>query len=409
MLLKNNKKTAFYAGLFIILLFANCKSSKNLISVRNINEKENYKPTEFIYSLPKTKVFIVVEVTKIVSTKGVFAEYTEKYLGSLKKVSKNRTSYRVSDISFYSKPIQDNSQIYVVSNPEFENTFAINVTQEGFPVSVNMPEIVAENFNSDIFSDKKFKEKNITQTFNTLTSEKNYKVVYDTIYREEFFDSLIRKVPVLKKNVILKTPEEQAKDLADQILVLRDDRSALLVGEGDSDYLPDGNSLKIMLQGIDKLEKQYLSMFVGRTDTIKYRYTYSYVPEDNDYYKKIILFKFSNSTGVLSSESLSGTPYCLEIEANDYIKNIKKFQETQALFEQVEKKDKNVGLVYRIPQKAIFRVLENKKIIKYQEIFVPQLGTTEALPAEIFKNNVKIQFFPDLGALKSIDIQKIKQ
>ncbi len=393
--------------LIILVLFVGCNTNKNILNVQNINDVKTYNQTGFIYNLPKTKIFIVVEVEKIVQSKGPYSEFSDKYLGSLKNsIKENRTYYNLSDVQFISAPIPDSSQTYFVSNTVAGLQYGFNLTKDGFLISVNLPEIDFLYKEYEIFGNNNDEADNDNITFNLLTSDKNYRVIYDTVYREEVYDTIIKKIPILKKNIILKTPEEQAKELAEQIHILRDDKAALLVGEGDSDYLPEGDALQIMLQGIDALEKEYLSMFIGKTDTLKYTYTFSYVPEKNDFQKTIVLFKFSANSGVLPADNVYGNPVNLEIEADNFTKNIKDFQQNQFYTEKVHKKKYNSGLFYRIPQNATFRIIYNSHIISQKNIFVAQLGTTAYLPAEIFNNSdLRIEFYPELGSIKKISIK----
>ncbi|MBN2891645.1 MAG: DUF4831 family protein [Bacteroidales bacterium] len=397
-----------FSLVLLVAFFSACNSTKNLFQVQNINNLKKYTSTGLIYNLPKTKIFVEVEVLKIVQSKGPYADYTQNYLGSLKNsVTENKTEFEISNVAFHSVPIPDTLNTYVLNTTDLGLLYGFSQTKEGFLIALNSPEVVYENNNFDVFGANNQNKKSEKLTFNVLTSDKNYKVVYDTIYQEEVYDTIIRKIPILKKNVILKTTEEQAKDLADQILVLRDDRAALLVGEGDSDFLPDGDALQIMLDGIDELEKEYLSMFVGKIDTIRYTYTFSYVPDENVFYKKIILFKFSANSGVLPADNLYGTPVFIEINADNYVQNIRSFQQNQFLYQQMEKIKKNDGLVYRIPESAVLRVLYNSQIIAQKSIFVAQLGTIESLPASLFEaGDVKIEFYPELGSVKKIEIHK---
>ena len=386
------------------MLFSACGTQKDVVQVQNITKIDSYNPTAMIYNLPKTKIYVVVEVEKIIRSKGPYSDFTEKYLGSLNNVVKeNNSSFQISNINFYSVPIIDTAQTYVVSSSNFELLYGLNMTRDGFLISLNDNSITIDNQNIDVVRKNNLDNNVENYTFDILTSDKNYKIVYDTVYREEVYDTIIRKIPILKKNVILKTPAEQAKELADQILTLRDDRAALFVGEGDSDYLPEGDALQIMLAGIDKLEKDYLSMFVGKTDTVKYTYTYSYVPNENEFYKKIILFKFSENSGVLPSDNLFGTPVFFEIVADNYSENIKNYQKKQFLFEQMNKVKKSSGLFYRVPERVSIRILHNSHILSYKSIFVSQLGAVESLPSELFNNkNLKIEFYPELGSIKNI-------
>lgn len=390
-----------------ILLFA-CKSNKNIIDVQNVNVRLKYSPTGLFYSLPKTKIIVVVEVEKIIKNKGPYSEYTKTYLGAINNViEENSTVWQIASIKFYDIPIVDTSNIYVVNSKNYALNYAFNLTKEGFLVSYNNALQNSYEFDLEIEENNYLSEKGENSSFNILTSDKNYKIIYDTIYREEVYDTIIRKIPILKKNVILKTPEEQAKDLAEQILLLRDDRNALLVGEGDSDYLPDGEALTMMLKGIEELEKNYLSMFVGRTDIIKFTYTYSYIPEKESV-NKIMLFKFSEQNGIYSTENLTGTPVYLEIVSENNTQNIFNYQKSIKNYESLKKIKYNKGIYYRVPEKALVKVNYKNFILAQKNIFIPQLGTIENLPAQLFKNNnLIIDFYPNLGSIKKIEYKTI--
>lgn len=388
---------------FAILLLFSCNSSKEIIDVQNINSLTSNYQNNFVYSLPKTKIIIVVQVEKIIQNKGPFADFTDKYLGALNNMIKqNETFWNISDVSFLSYPVIDTLNTYVIGSSE--NIFLpLSLTKEGFPIAYNDSSQNYQFKQLDLNSSGLNDDHSKNLSFNFVSSDKSYKVTYDTVYKEEVYDTIIRKVPILKPNLVKKTPEEQAKELADRITVLRDDRAALLVGEADNDNLPTGDALKIMLSEIDKLETEYLSMFVGRSDTLRYTFTFSYTPENNVYQQSVILFKFSQNSGLLPADNIYGTPVYFKISSNNKSSNISNYNYNSNLLAQVSRKTLNKGLFYRIPQQATVKLVFNSQIISEKNMYIAQHGTVQFLPANIFKNpNLKIKFYPELGSIESI-------
>jgi hypothetical protein len=131
-------------------------------------------------------------------------------------------------------------------------------------------------------------------------------------------DSIFTTVPSAKKNLIRKSLDEQAQELANQIFVLRDDRNALLKGESDGKSLPDGDALKYMVEQLNKLEESYMSMFVGKKIKIEKTYVFDYIPTKGT--EQDVLFKFSPEYGITPKESAKGSPIFVEI--NDLNDNI---------------------------------------------------------------------------------------
>ncbi len=382
-----------------------CKTQDNFIISENINNKNSFKNEGIIYTLPQTKIIVEVEINKIIKIKGPYADFTNQYLGKLSNIiQKNEIIWQIANINFHTIPIPDTNNTYVLSS----NFLPVNLTQEGFLIGYNCPNINYSTPHFDFNTQINGKNYENNYTFDLLPSDKNYKIVYDTVYKEQVFDTIIRKVPILKPNLVRKTTAEQAKELADRLMTLRDDRAALLVGEGDNDYLPTGDALKLMLSEIDKLEASYLSMFIGKTDTVKYTYTFSYIPIPTDNNKQIILFKFSEHSGLLPADNLYGKSVFLEINTDEQTKQINKYQDNRFFyFAQTKNKSSDKAIYYRIPQQTKLRIVYNNQVIAEQTEPITQLGTTDALPTYMFDNqNIKIEFYPQLGAIKKIFYDK---
>ena len=400
--MKNTKVIFLTIILFII---TSCSSKKNIVNVKNINNVKKYTENSLIYALPRTVIVVDIEVSKITKRKGPFSSYTEEFLGSIKNIVKtNSTEWVISSINFRTYPIVDTNNIYVISSKQSSIIDLINLTPEGLLQSINSNknqevDLKRKEENTIIINDNKYK-----LSYGELSLENTYKEVYDTIYRIEKTDTAEIKIPVVKKNLVRKSIKEQAKDLAEEIFILRDDKNALLVGEGDSEYLPEGDALEIMISGIEKIEKEYLSMFIGKTYKENFHYKFEFTPGESNIQKQTILFRFSSQLGILSTDDIRGTPVILQLDSKQSTLNIKKFSEQQYLFKRIEKKkNRNTGIYYRMPEQSTAKLLLEKKILAQKDILLAQYGTILSLPAKLFlENNYEIEFYPNYGSLKKI-------
>lgn len=354
------------------------------------------------YVLPLTKLIVEVEISKIIQTKGPYSDYTEKYLGELSNViRKNNVEWEINNISFHTVAVPDSDNIYFISQTSQNTILPFKLTKEGFLVSYNCNEEYTSK-NYEFFKHPTNNNSIQNFSFDIIPTDKAYKIEYDTLYKIQTIDTIIRKVPILKPNIVQKTTEEQAKELADKITTLSDDRAALLVGEGDNDYLPEGRALSIMLKEIDELMESYLKMFKGQTDTIHYRYYFTYTPTKENLNSQISLFKFSRSSGILKLENKDGQDVVLKILPLTSLKKMEDFASVRNFYFTTDRPQKK-GLFYRIPQKVKFQIDYNNQVLAEKSIFIPQMGIVTFLPAKIFKNSdLKIKFYPELGSIKQI-------
>ena len=400
--MKRQKNIIIITVLFIL---TSCSSNKNFINIENIHSVKSYKENSIVYALPKTVIVLDIQVTKITKRRGPFYAYTEEFLGKITNtITSNSDTWQISDVDFYTYPVVDTNQIFVINSKSSTIANRINLTPEGLLVSINTPAetVLNTEYNEkDLFilNDKKYK-----LSYGELSLEQSYKEVYDTIYRIEKNDTSEIKIPVVKKTLVKKSEREQAKELAEEILILRDDKNALLVGEADSDYLPEGDALKVMIQGIEKLEQLYLSMFIGKTYHNVYHYKFEFTPKESQPVMQEIMFRFSPELGILPKKSIKGSPIILELNSDESTSAMKTFSERQAIFKRIEKnKNKNTGIFYRIPEMVNLKLLYNKKTLAKKDALIAQYGTILSLPAEMFLNgNFGIEFYPNYGSIKRI-------
>lgn len=395
--------------LFVLTIFLSaCFSEKKYVEVQKINEVSNFSEEGIIYTLPKTTIIVEVELSKTSYIKGPFSEYTEQFLGTIENIIKeNSTHWEISDINFYSYPEADTNNVYVIKSNEGSCLNCVNLSEEGFLLSINSDVDWEHNDFSDQQKDFQSTTGNTDVNYGEISIDKNYKEVYDTVYHTQQTDTAIIKIPVIKKNIVKKSKKEQAEELAEEILILRDDRKALLVGEGDSDYLPDGEAIKFMVKKIEELEQQYLAMFVGKTRTEKFKYKFKISPEKSDINSQIELFRFSAGLGILTWSNSVGEPIMLEMQVANNAEPIKNYNSRKKLAQKELKKKNADGVFYRIPEKTTISVKRDNKVLYKSDIYVAQFGEVANLPLKLFngESSYSIEFHQELGSIKKIKKQ----
>lgn len=389
-----------------ILLFSlySCKSE---MYVTNINSKTNKKTSGVIYALPKNKLEITVEITETHKQKGPFAKYTKLYFNTKNAITKNSTNFRISNISINSKSILDSANIYCINNEDSKIASLINLTPNGFIAGINITDYQSEKIETE--------QKNISISKNKLNKFIDYanfslksirEIQYDTIYKEVLKDSIIVKVPIIKKKEVYKSLQKQAKETADILFLHRDDRNALLKGENDGNNFPDGEALKLMIDELNKLEEQYMSLFTGQEIKIKKLYNFEYVPKSSSIDTAIYLFNFSENKGLTKNKlSINKNSVFLKVKQNNDLTTTSKFTKN-IISNNKNKFGAFKGIIYRIPQNIVIELVNSGTILYQKELKIAQKGSLNIIPLNLLKNT-KIEFYPQYGSLKRIS--KIKE
>ena len=388
-----NHKQIFILLFLFIIFFTSCKTSFNVVNISDTTAEK----TGIIYTLPKTKLIINFEITETHKLKGPFADYTRLYFNSKNAILKNEVEFKITDVTAKTIPIKDPQNVYALNSFGNISVSMLNLTPAGFLAGINLSDYQAEKVQTE--------QKIITKSY-TIDQKLDYadfslksirETQYDTLYKEVLKDSILVRIPIIRKKKVLKSTEKQAKEIADILFLLRDDRNALLKGENDGNNFPDGEGLKLMIKELNSLEKQYLSLFTGREAKRPKNYDFEILPDKNSLSFEI--FRFSNKTGI-SYDSI-GEPVILTIYTDLSIPVVENFN--QAYFKNLRKEGKAFeGLIYRMPADLIAEISFNNKILYKKQLRLSQLGTINLIPEHIINEQTSIEFYPQYGSLKRI-------
>jgi hypothetical protein len=381
--------------LVLIFLFFGCSSRRLIVNSVNLNEISNAKQNSIIYCLPKTILTIDVVAVKTTEFCGPYNQYAEKLLGLKNVPLSKKVTWDISNIQINSIAVPDSLNYYLIDFNKSTDANYVSLTKEGFLIGINSRDALHSSFDNS----------NENPLFNLVNNESLGSTIEertDTLNDSQTIDSIYNKIPYPKKLLDNKTISEQAFILAQTIFTIRDDINALLNGEADSKVSLAGETLKLMISELKKMEQQYLTQFVGVKITEKHNYRYIFEPGESKTVTQKILFRFSSDYGILSNRNVKGGPIAIELNNTSQTNVIKMFQSDQKRYHRVKKlKNKNNGLMYRIPENVTVKLLDGEKIIAQKQILINQYGPLLSLPSSLLENN-EITFYPFLGSLRKI-------
>ena len=383
--------------LILANILAICSFSQDyVVKISNNISGEN----KIVYNLPKTIIVVEVEVSQLSEIRGPFYKYAEKYLGIKNVISSNASKNKITGIKFYTYPVADTDQYYAVNFNPKSNIYKVNLTEKGFLAGINLQDFNAESLDYEKSNTYLSQDINNSLSYANYSIKSSLEIRYDTLYKDVFKDSTFVRVPTINKHSVNKKVETQAKELVDEILLLRDDRNALLKGENDGGNIPDGNALKFMIAELNRLERDYMNLFTGKTELNKRYYKFEYSPNFAETLTDEILFKFSGNTGIEPKNSSKGQSVKIKLSPKKYTKPLK--SGNAGSIDDSKKKGIPNGIFYRIPDYVSAEIFLGNSKIAEKNIKLAQYGTVNVLPFEIFTGDTKVEFYPKTGALKSI-------
>ena len=110
-----------------------------LFAQTKVTKKNAVKANDFgiTYSLPKTSLVVVVEVTKTVRKAGPYYQYAEKYLGVKNAIVKDETYYELGKVRLINRGIPDPERTYIVEFKAGTVAPYAYLTEDGLLCSIN--------------------------------------------------------------------------------------------------------------------------------------------------------------------------------------------------------------------------------------------------------------------------------
>ena len=299
------------------------------------------------YSLPMTTVTVEVDAVQESFFAGPYAPFARKYLGiDVRQENAFRTF--VKEVRLVTRVEADPEARFSVETKGAEDRF-LALSSQGlvsFQDKLEAGDLVWR-FNPQPEAD--FGAKGVTTQTRTEVR---------ITWQEVQTDTSFTRVPVEESYEVVKTPEMKAKEAADRILKAREERFNISTGNTDATF--SGEALGAALAELDRVEKEYLTLFTGYAVQREQHGSFDIVPSASARKQSYTAFRLSDREGLVTADE-AGTAYVLDFVPVE-------------ISEGQTAKDSKTSVHYRIPAICNVRLSSAGKTLFVSRIPVYQLG-----------------------------------
>jgi len=380
---------SFNGILCAVLLFSagwGCKSEA--YHVIHVSNNQTSEENGLFYYLPRTVIVADVKVKKTTLLPGPLYEYSDSYIGYT-GIAEKQEKYELEEIKLSTRSEPDPDQLYFIELKEKQRVLLeydkmgvirkINETSSKEEINARESALQFEK------TEKENRDKNITLI--------NLKEKLDTIYTRQIHEGgVVIENRQIERVMIKSSKQESARDAVKMINDIRSQKYRLISYSDELAY--PAATLEVMLKELKKLENEYLNLFLGTSEVQTLTYQFEFRPQAD---KKGIqpFFKFSPHKGINDSLKLIMETVYIQQEPTGATQGAIRLTSEQKT---IKKSNKFTGIVYRIPESCLFKVILNNRVIAQQSFPVSQLGVLHSLPAENL-SGIKAQFDPATGML----------
>ncbi len=338
------------------------------VNVTKTNEISTPLDNCLTYTLPKTVIKVEIETEKTIKKTGPFYRYSERFLSLTDVITEDEEVWSIKGIKISTYGTPDPEQRYSISTTGATAANFVSLTPSG----------ILRGINTVIPHKSKCKKRDTQNSFDIKLEDVNFD---DIAYNQD---------------LLLKTSSAaMAQEAANMIYQIRADRNDLLSGASEN-LPPDGEAYQTVLQELEKQEKNFISLFAGKTIKIKHTQTFELTPDPLSSYNNYVICRFSEQNGVLEPTDITGTPVYFTLESKQNMTLSNKTEEDP-------KKPQQKGLFYCLPGEVNIVIKDKTTEIFKSELSLAQYGKTAYLPASLLTNeNIGILFDPKTGALINI-------
>ncbi|HNW51274.1 MAG TPA: DUF4831 family protein [Prolixibacteraceae bacterium] len=330
-----------------------------------------------VYALPRTVFLIHVRLVKESYIPGPYAPYAEKYLGysNVSTVASDR--WKIVGIQVQSSGEADPGAVFKTIGAEAS---LVSLLPDGTIAGLNA-QSVSEDAKEIVGSEFIDHSEIPFIVFPDQSSDDQYDTEVNTETGDEKFK--------------LKTGDVKAREAADYLYKLRKKRAFTTLNP--SDGVPeDGKGYEVFVQQVEKLEREYVSLFLGKNFRSEHEYAFSYAP-GNENVKNEVLFRFSDEKGILPKTDISGKPVSIEM-----VKDQKQTSSIESITASTQPNSSRSGLYYRIPVNSSITISEGINTLYSGRAAVAQFGLILPLPENLIKEDCSVYFDPVTGSVKNI-------
>jgi len=352
------------------------------------------------YSLPRTVVAVTVKIDRIENYKGPYADFALRFLGLKNVVMANSVEYKINGISISTFAEPDPDQYYFIQMGEKsgkgEKEAILSLGKSGIILGTLPGSAQHETPSMPLAQGISAQEDPARDAFGELFKYSADISVFekvDTIIRKINIDTMTVERQYYKRTMVEKSPEQKAKEAADFISKIKENRFNLLSGTQEVNY--NRETLEYMDDQLGHMEKEYLNLFTGITIHKALTFTYKYIPVPNQINTEIPIFRFQPSKGIIDLDETGGKVVTIRVQRVGHTNAVAGY------LGKAPKSEKAQGLSYRIPELAKVSVKLDENTQEETQCLVSQLGVVTSLPA----GRWKVDFHEETGGIRSLEIQ----
>jgi hypothetical protein len=316
-----------------------------------------------IYSLPRTGIRVHVKARQTTVAPGPYAPFAEQLLGIRDAKTQAQTIWEFENVRFETFAEPDPAQIYKATG----GAAFLQLTPSGILAGIN----------------------SVTDLKSCISASSN-----------SF--ATVNKAPDLTFNYLIDNPaltgrtslDQRAVQAANRIIRARNLRFDIVSGLLD-EFHPDGEAYKESLEELHNIEAELLSLFIGKSATEEYIFSFDYIPKTS--VRGDVIFRFDENRGFLPKSDLSGKPVIIDVERDEALAA----KQTAVKGEQPVNPG-FTGVYYRQPGTADIRISREFTVVATGRVTIAQFGEVSAIPRELLDGTYSIEIHHETGAIKSI-------
>ena len=313
---------------------------------------------ENVYFLPATTITLEVEAEQETFFAGPYAAFAKKLLNIDVRISDEVTS-RVLSATIIPKVEADQKTaqpLEAVDIPELMELSAQGLVSFGDKAEAQTTWRFLPPIRGD-FSDK------------SISSEG--KEVKRIVYKTIPTDTAFVRVPVEQIFMETKTIEDKAREAANLVLSLRQQRMDIASGNTDATF--SGAALADALKELRALEEEYLTLFRGYSQVRTVSASFDVIPQAGLKNQRYLAFRTDPERGLVSNGR--GTPYYIELEPEALAKE-------EASQDKKKGSSKTAQIRYRIPMVCRLTLTEDGRPLVETRVPIYQLGREASYPVK---------------------------
>lgn len=367
--MKNTIRLSIFllSAILLTSCFPGQKFTNQDVIITPLSDTVSIRDGSIVYGLPRTVFTVNVQMERTVKIPGPYARFAGDMIGINDAIQTGSESWAINGITVTTNQEVDPSDYYVINSNTLFQTNVLALKREGLILDLN-PGI---NYSSESKSGIKNQDINKFRSLD-FGSDEYFQSQKDTVYKRVAVDSSFIRIPYIVEKKKVFTLDQLAEKAAKRLMELRDGRHLILTGEAT--VFPQNEAA---LNEINRLEKAYTELFLGKILKETRTFSYQIIPEKTMIGKQIPLFQFSELTGPVPAAKKDGVPVSFELIPEQKTKDLTV----------INRKPKEKGttdfdkLYYRVPDVVNLKINMGNETLFSSRKLIYQFGEVIQLPS----------------------------